>query len=112
MNRGIEEMNNIGKINKLVEREYWWLFGGKKGGSIRTKIIKLLEKRPFNAFQIAKYIETSYNNVKYHLEVLLKAGLIKNDGHNYRKNYYLSKDFNQDIFTRIFEKLDNKTPNL
>ncbi|MHA1268526.1 MAG: winged helix-turn-helix domain-containing protein [Candidatus Helarchaeota archaeon] len=89
-------------INKDLEREYWWIFGGK-GGYTRCQIINLLLDRPYNAYQIAQKLEKSYNNIKYHLRVLKKEYMIKSDNRQYSAFYYISKDFKVNVFERIYK---------
>jgi DNA-binding transcriptional ArsR family regulator len=44
--------------------------------STRLRILKLLEKKAFDARSISMAVETSYENTKKHLERLLHAGLV------------------------------------
>ncbi|MHA1232410.1 MAG: winged helix-turn-helix domain-containing protein [Candidatus Helarchaeota archaeon] len=89
-------------LNKDLEKSYWWIFGGK-GGFTRCQIINLLLDRPYNAYQIAQKLGKSYNNIKYHLRVLMKEYLIKSDSRQYSAFYYVSKDFNVEIYKKIYK---------
>ncbi|MHA1311832.1 MAG: winged helix-turn-helix domain-containing protein [Candidatus Helarchaeota archaeon] len=97
----LETYINSQKMTRNLEREYWWIFGGK-GGFTRCQIVDLLLDRPYNAYQIAQKLQKSYNNIKYHLRVLKKEYLIKSDDRYYSAFYYISKDFNINIFKKIY----------
>ncbi|MHA1790230.1 MAG: winged helix-turn-helix domain-containing protein, partial [Candidatus Helarchaeota archaeon] len=60
------------KYNRIYNNDdFWWLFGGT-GGFIRYQIIELLLQKSYNACQMTKKLNVSYNNIRYHLDVLKK----------------------------------------
>ena len=89
---------------KMLEHEYWWVFGGK-GGVTRALIINILRNRPFNAYQLSKILKKSYNNIKYHLNILRKSELIANDSHKYSSFYFLTKNFNDKLYQKILDQM-------
>ena len=93
------------QFDQNIEKSYWWVFGGK-GGYSRCQIMELLLDRPYNAYQISKKLEKSYNNIKYHLRVLKREFMVKNDGRTYSSFHYICKDFNIEIFGKIFQLIN------
>ncbi|MBD3230768.1 MAG: ArsR family transcriptional regulator [Candidatus Lokiarchaeota archaeon] len=85
-----------------TEKDYWWIFGGK-GGYTRCEIVNELLERPYNAHQLAEKLDKSYNNVKYHLRVLIKNYLIKSDNRKYSRFFFIVKNFKREHFKDIYE---------
>ena len=69
---------------------FWWIVVGSKGGAMRAKILQLLCERPMNANQLSDALRFNYRTVTFHLEVLLKNGLVKAEGPKYGLMYFPS----------------------
>ena len=85
----------------------WWIFGVTKGGIVRAKIARLLYERPMNANQIAKKLKMDYTTVRYHLNILLKHGIVETSEHTYIVVYFLTEKFLEhwDKFQEIYDKI-------
>ena len=55
----------------------------------RSKIVKLLHKKPSNALQIANKLKVNYKTATHHLDVLSKYELVTATG-QYGKTYFLT----------------------
>lgn len=90
-----------------MKRLLWHLIAGTKGGINRVKIIKCLQKRPYNANQIAENLNLDYKTVRHHLKVLEENNVIVSSGDKYGAVYFLSDDMenNLSIFEEIWEKI-------
>ena len=69
---------------------FWWVVVGSKGGAMRAKMLLLLCERPMNANQISDALKVNYRTTTFHLEVLLKNGLVKAEGPKYGLMYFPS----------------------
>ncbi len=87
-----------------------WLIAGTRGGMSRARIINALNERPLNANQLATLLDTDYRNVRHHLEVLLKNGIITAAGEGYGMVYFLSPtmESNWSVFEEILKKISKK----
>jgi DNA-binding transcriptional ArsR family regulator len=85
----------------------WWIFGVTKGGVIRAKIVKLLHERPSNANQIARRLKMDYTTIRYHIDVLLKHGIVETSENTYIVMYFLTDNMLQhwDEFLEIYKKI-------
>jgi DNA-binding transcriptional ArsR family regulator len=85
----------------------WWIFGVTKGGVVRAKIVKILHERPSNANQIAQKLKMDYTTVRYHLNILLKHGIVETSEHTYIVMYFLTDKMLEhwDEFLKIYEKI-------
>jgi DNA-binding transcriptional ArsR family regulator len=87
-----------------------WLIAGTRGGTSRARIINALNERPLNANQLATLLETDYRNVRHHLDVLQKNGIITAAGEGYGMAYFLSPtmEANWAVFEEILKKIGKK----
>ncbi|GBE55001.1 MAG TPA: ArsR family transcriptional regulator [Euryarchaeota archaeon] len=87
----------------------WWIFGVTKGGVVRAKIVRLLHDRPRNANQLAKKLKLDYTTVRYHLNILLKHGIVEASEHTYIVMYFPSDIMVEhwDEFVKIYESVVN-----
>jgi DNA-binding transcriptional ArsR family regulator len=86
----------------------WWIFAGTAGGPNRARIIMALNKRPYNANQLAVKLELNYKTVRHHLKILSENNMITSIGKNkYGESYSLSSKMeeNYDTFKDIWKKL-------
>jgi len=87
----------------------WWIFGVTKGGVVRAKIVMLLHDRPRNANQLAKKLKLDYTTVRYHLNILLKHGIVEVSEHTYIVMYFPTDIMVEhwDEFVKIYESVVN-----
>ncbi len=85
----------------------WWIFGVTKGGLVRAKIVKALHERPSNANQIAHMLKLDYTTVRYHLDILLKHGIVETSKDTYIVMYFLTDEMLEhwEEFLKIYEKI-------
>ena len=69
-----------------------WLILGSRGGFTRMRILKSLRESPCNAHSLAKRLGLNYRTVKYHLDLMVKHGLVEKVGDGYGAVYVLSKE--------------------
>lgn len=85
----------------------WWIFSVTKGGIVRAKIVKMLNEMPSNANQIAQKLKLDYTTVRYHLNILLKHGIVETSEDTYVVMYFLTDEMlsHWDEFLKIYEKI-------
>jgi DNA-binding transcriptional ArsR family regulator len=91
-------------MNKLL----WWVFAGTTGGPNRARIVKALNKRPYNAHQLAGELELNYKTIRHHLKILTENHIITSMGKNSQiKSYFLSNKMEEKyhIFKDIWKEL-------
>ena len=73
-------------------------------------ILKNLIDRPYNANQLAEFMNMDYKTIRHHLEVLVKNGVITMEGDKYGAMYFISNvmEVNLDEFNQIWEKIDKE----
>ncbi len=87
---------------------FWFYFASSRGAATRIKIVKLLQKQPYNTNQLSKELSMDYKAVKHHLNVLENNNLIGKFDAQYGATYYLSALFeeNQNIFDEIAARMN------
>ncbi len=90
-----------------MKRLLWHLIAGTKGGINRARIIKCLQKRPYNANRIAEILNLDYKTVRHHIKVLEKNSVIISSGDKYGVVYFLSSEMEKsmDIFEEIWKSI-------
>jgi len=90
-----------------MKRLLWYLIAGSRGGVNRARIIHALNERPYNANQLAKYLELDYKTVIHHLKVLEKNYVVSTQGDGYGKVIFLEEELirSYDEFLSIWNKL-------
>lgn len=90
-----------------MKRLLWYLIAGSRGGVNRARIIHALKERPYNANQLAKYLELDYKTVIHHLKVLEKNYVVSTQGDGYGKVIFLEEELirSYDEFLSIWNKL-------
>jgi DNA-binding transcriptional ArsR family regulator len=82
----------------------WWLCVGSKGGINRVRIIDLLHKSPYNAYNISEILELNYKTVRHHLKLLEEHRIVVTPpGVNYGAVYFLSEEMKGNFV--LFEKI-------
>jgi len=91
-----------------MERLFWWLIAGKRGGKNRARIIKKLADRPYNANQLADQLHLDYKTVMHHIRILEKNDIIHPSQNSYGRLYFLTYKMkkNLQIFNKIYKNLD------
>ena len=67
-----------------------FVVGGTRGGPMRLKIIELITKKPRNTNEITKALGIDYKTTEYHLRVLVKNGLVLENGSGYGSKFTIS----------------------
>jgi DNA-binding transcriptional ArsR family regulator len=81
----------------------WWLCVGSKGGINRGRIIELLQKNPYNAYNISEILELNYKTVRHHLKLLEEHKIVVTPpGVKYGAVYFLSEEMKENM--ELFEK--------
>jgi DNA-binding transcriptional ArsR family regulator len=90
-----------------MKKVLWWLILGTRGGVNRARIIKKLNKRPYNAHQLAEELNVNYRTIRHHLKILEDSDVVKSAGEKYGKMYFLSDSMekNYDDFEIIWEQV-------
>ncbi|MGZ7048559.1 MAG: ArsR/SmtB family transcription factor [Methanobacterium sp.] len=78
-----------------MKKALWWLILGTRGGLNRAKIIKKLNKRPYNAHQLAEELNVNYRTIRHHIKILEDSDVVKSAGEKYGKIYFLSDSMEQ-----------------
>lgn len=94
-----------------MEKVFWYLLTGMRGGPNRTRIIRELDDRPRNANQLADALDLDYNTIRHHLDILVDHDIVEPAGETYGKLYFLSDRFerNREAFDRIADAADSET---
>ena len=89
----------------------WWLIGGSRGGENRLRIVRALEERPMNANQLSNALDLNYKTVQHHLEVLVENDVLRTQGEDYGRMYFLTDQMqdNLDILEEVAELADLTT---
>lgn len=89
----------------------WWLIGGSRGGENRLRIVRALEERPMNANQLSNALDLNYKTVQHHLEVLVENDVLRTQGEDYGRMYFLTDQMqdNLDILEEVAEQADLTT---
>lgn len=86
---------------------FWFLFSSSRGSLTRVRIVKLLQRQPYNTHKLSQELCMDYKAVKHHLKTLEKNKLIERFDANYGAAYFLTPLFeaNQNVFAEIVSKL-------
>ena len=91
-----------------MEKALWYLLAGTRGGANRARIIRALTERPKNANQLANAMDTDYNTIRHHLEMLEKHDVVEKGDTDYGTLYFLTDRFeaNREAFEEIVEHVE------
>ena len=70
----------------------YWLVANSVGGYSRGLIINQLFAQPENAYNLSIKLNIDYNTTRYHLNILLKNGLLETAGDAYGKTYFITNN--------------------
>lgn len=92
-----------------MESVLWYMLAGARGGPTRTRIVRALDDRPWNANQLAERLDLDYTTVRHHLDVLMEHDVVENEGGDYGSVYMLSDaaEDHRDVVVEIIEQLDD-----
>ena len=87
---------------------FWFLFASSRGAASRVKIVRALQKQPYNAHQLSQELSLDYKAIKHHLDTLEKNNMIGKFDAHYGATYFLSTLFeeNNTVFDEITTKLN------
>ena len=87
---------------------FWFLFASSRGAATRIKIVRLVQKQPYNAHQMSQHLSMDYKAIKHHLNILEKDNLLGKFEAHYGATYFLSPLFeeNQTIFNEIASRMN------
>ncbi len=96
------------EVHPQTKFMFWFYFASSRGAATRIRIIKLLQKQPYNNNQLSKELAMDYKAVKHHLKVLENNNLLEKFDAHYGATYYLSALFeeNQNIFDEITARMN------
>ncbi|MDG6999613.1 MAG: winged helix-turn-helix transcriptional regulator [Nitrososphaerota archaeon] len=80
----------VGVSFESEDQMFWWLIIGSKGGSTRAKMLQLICERPMNAHQLSEAMNVNYRTATFHLDVMLRNGLVMAEGPKYGLVYFPS----------------------
>ena len=80
------------------------------GTLLRTIRVLLLQKRPYNANQLAELLKLDYKTVRHHLDYLMKHEVIVQQGEGYGSVFFLSIEIDENFesFKEIWEQIGQK----
>ena len=67
----------------------YWLIANSVGGYSRGLILNHLFNQPENAYNLSVKLNIDYNTTRYHLDILVKNGLLETAGSSYGKTYFI-----------------------
>jgi DNA-binding transcriptional ArsR family regulator len=96
------------EIHPQTKVMFWFLFASTRGAATRIRIVKLLQRQPYNANQMSKELSLDYKAVKHHLHTLEKNNLLEKFDANYGATYYLSALFEENfsVFNEIADRMN------
>ena len=82
---------------------FWFLFASTRGAATRIRIMKLLQRQPYNANQMSTNLSLDYKAIKHHLKILENNNLLGKFEAHYGAAYYLSALFEENVI--IFDEI-------
>lgn len=67
-----------------------WLIQETRGGVTRARIIRAIDRRPYNLYGLAKALNLNYKTVSHHIKLLRENNIITSEGGKYGKVYFIS----------------------
>ena len=96
------------QVHPETKMMFWFLFASSRGAASRVKIVRALQKQPYNAHQLSQELSLDYKAIKHHLDTLEKNNMIGKFDAHYGATYFLSTLFeeNNTVFDEITTKLN------
>ena len=93
-----------------IKNILYWLIANSIGGYNRGLILDHLFNQPENAYNLSLKLGIDYNTIRYHIDILLKNGLIESVGNSYGRTYFITKNLmkNKQYFYNLWNKLMKK----
>ena len=85
-----------------IKNILYWLIANSVGGYNRGLILDHLFNQPENAHNLSLKLGIDYNTIRYHIDILLKNGLVESVGNTYGRTYFITKDLNNKGNSVIF----------
>jgi len=70
----------------------YWLIANSVGGYSRGLILNQLFNQPENAYNLSQKLNIDYNTIRYHLDILVKNGLLETAGNSYGRTYFITNN--------------------
>jgi predicted transcriptional regulator len=85
----------------------WWIFAVSKGGKNRSRIVKILKGRPSSISQLARDLNRTYHDTRYHIKILQENNVVESIGDASIAMYFLTEEFEKDWeeFEKIWKSL-------
>lgn len=93
-----------------IKNILYWLIANSVGGYNRGLILDHLFNQPENAYNLSLKLGIDYNTIRYHIDILLKNGLIESVGNSYGRTYFITKNLkkNKQYFYKLWNKFMKK----
>ncbi len=75
---------------EILKRVLMLSIAGTRGGTVRLKILVILETKSRNINELSGMLELDYKSVQHHIRVLEKSGLVVHSGKKYANAYTFS----------------------
>ena len=70
-----------------MEAVLWQVLAGTRGGPNRARLLRAVDERPRNAYQLAEALDLDYKTVRHHLEVLEENDVVRSSDYDYGAVY-------------------------
>lgn len=93
-----------------IKNILYWLIANSVGGYSRGLILKHLFDQPENAHNLSIKLNIDYNTIRYHLDILLKNGLLETAGDTYGRTYFITDNLKKEkqYFYKIWMEYKKK----
>ena len=93
-----------------IKNILYWLIANSVGGYSRGLILNHLFDQPENAYNLSIKLNIDYNTTRYHLDILVKNGLLETAGSSYGKTYFIKNDLMKEkqYFFKIWNEYKEK----
>ena len=91
-----------------MEGVLWYLLASSRGGPTRVRLLRMLDRRPRNANQLATELDLDYTTVRHHLDVLMDNNVVRRAGDDYGATYLFTEQVRThwDTVEEILETVD------
>lgn len=93
-----------------IKNILYWLIANSVGGYSRGLILNHLLYEPENAYNLSLKLNIDYNTIRYHLDILLKNGLLETAGDSYGRTYFTTDNLKKEkqYFYKIWKEYKKK----
>lgn len=89
-------------------RVLYWLLEASRGGPSRTRIIRVVNKKPRNLRQISLAVKMDYKTIQEHVEILVENNVLETPGKRYGAIYFVASHLKQNDYLKQVLKGDKK----